>query len=85
MNWLSWLEPKKAWITALTVRAFTRSSMLIFSTSVVIDMRSLTRRAIRESPTENWFAISSPTLRTRRLPRWSMSSTYPRPSCSSIR
>ena len=85
MNWLSWLEPKNAWITALTVRAFTRSSMLILSTSVVMLIRSFTSRAIRLSPTLNWFAISSPTVRTRRLPRWSMSSMKPRPSVRSMR
>ena len=85
MNWLSWLDPKNAWITADTVRALTRSSMLIFSGSVLIDMRSLTRRAMRDRPTENWLAISSPTVRMRRLPRWSMSSVNPRPSFRSIR
>ena len=63
MNWLSWLDPKNAWITAETVRALTRSSMLIFSGSVLIDIRSLTRRAMRDRPTENWLAMSSPTVR----------------------
>jgi hypothetical protein len=48
--------------------AFTRSSIEIFSGSVLIDIRSRTRRAIRESPTESWFAMSSPTVRTRRFP-----------------
>ena len=85
MNCESCDDPKKAWITALTVRAFTRSSSVIFSGSVLIDMRSFTRRAMRLKPTENWFAISSPTLRMRRLPRWSMSSVWPRPSWSSTR
>ena len=85
MNCDSCDDPKNAWITADTVRAFTRSSSEIFSGSVLIDMRSFTRRAMRDRPTENWFAISSPTERMRRLPRWSMSSTWPRPSCSSTR
>mgnify|MGYP002414199762 CR=1 FL=1 len=31
-------------------------------------------RAMRDRPTENWFASSSPTERMRRFPRWSMSS-----------
>ena len=57
--------------------------MLILSGSDTIDMRSRTSRAMRLRPTENWLAISSPTERTRRLPRWSMSSVSPRPSCSS--
>ena len=74
MNCDSCDEPKNAWMTAETVRAFTRSSSEIFSGSVLIDMRSFTRRAMRERPTENWLAISSPTERMRRLPRWSMSS-----------
>ena len=47
MNCDSWDDPKNAWITADTVRAFTRSSRLIFSGSVLIDMRSFTRRAMR--------------------------------------
>jgi hypothetical protein len=85
MNCESCDDPKKAWITAETVRALTRSSIEIFSGSVLIDIRSRTRRAIRDSPTESWFAISSPTVRTRRLPRWSMSSVNPRPSFRSIR
>ena len=85
MNCDSCELPKNAWITALTVRALTRSSSEIFSGSVLMLIRSLTSRAMRDRPTENWLAISSPTERTRRLPRWSMSSVYPRPSCSSIR
>ena len=39
-----------------------------------IDIRSLTARSMRVRPTRNWFSSSSPTERTRRLPRWSMSS-----------
>jgi hypothetical protein len=53
MNCDSCEDPKNAWITALTVRALTRSSREIFSGSVLIDMRSFTRRAMRERPTEN--------------------------------
>ena len=53
--------------------------MLIRSGSVLIDMRSLTKRAMRDRPTENWLAMSSPTVRTRRFPRWSISSVEPRP------
>src|SRR3712207_8915440 len=83
MNCDSCDDPKNAWMTALTVRAFTRSSSEIFSGSVLIDMRSLTRRAMRDRPTENWLAISSPTERIRRLARGAMSSLYPPPPRSS--
>ena len=85
MNCESWLDPKKAWMTADTVRALTRSSSEILSGSLLMLIRSLTSRAIRDRPTENWLAMSSPTDRIRRLPRWSMSSVCPRPSCRSIR
>ena len=37
-------------------------------------MRSLMARSMRTRPMRYWFSISSPTARTRRLPRWSMSS-----------
>ncbi|SLH51227.1 Uncharacterised protein [Mycobacteroides abscessus subsp. abscessus] len=47
---------------------------VIASTSWVV-MRSRTTRSIRDRPTRIWFWISSPTVRTRRLPKWSMSST----------
>ena len=53
MNCDSWDEPKKAWITAETVRAFTRSSMLILLGSVLMDIRSLTSRAMRDRPTDS--------------------------------
>ena len=33
-------------------------------------------RSIRTSPIRNWFSSNSPTDRTRRFPRWSMSSTF---------
>ncbi len=38
---------------------------------------SLMARSMRTRPMRNWFSSSSPTARTRRLPRWSMSSTTP--------
>ena len=47
---------------------------VIASTSWVV-MRSLTTRSIRESPMRIWFWMSSPTERTRRFPKWSMSSS----------
>ena len=46
---------------------------VIASTSWVV-MRSRTTRSMRLRPTRSWFWISSPTVRTRRLPKWSMSS-----------
>ena len=73
MNCESWLDPKKLWITAEMVREFTRSVGVICSWSWS-DMRSRMMRAMRARPMLNWFASSSPTERTRRLPRWSMSS-----------
>jgi len=50
-----------------------------------IDMRSLTARSMRVRPTRNWFSSSSPTDRTRRLPRWSMSSVGLLPSFTASR
>ena len=38
-------------------------------------MRSRTRRSVRSNPARHWFCRSSPTVRTRRAPRWSISST----------
>ena len=38
-------------------------------------MRSRTTRSMRSRPMRSWFWISSPTVLTRRLPRWSMSSS----------
>jgi len=42
--------------------------------SLLMLIRSLINRAIARDQRRNWLAISSPTERTRRLPRWSMSS-----------
>ncbi len=79
MNWLSWDEPKNSFTTADTGLALMRSWGIRFVMSE-IDMRSLTARSMRVRPTRNWFSRSSPTLRTRRLPRWSMSSVGLLPS-----
>ena len=46
---------------------------VIASTSWVV-IRSRTTRSIRARPSRTWFWISSPTVRRRRLPKWSMSS-----------
>ena len=73
MNWLSWLDPKNSLIAATTGRMLIRVCGVIASTSWVV-MRSRTTRSMRERPTRTWFWMSSPTERTRRLPKWSMSS-----------
>ena len=84
MNWLSCEEPKNSFIAAVTGFAFIRSCGMMFSRSWRL-MRSLMVRSIRTRPMRNWFSSSSPTLLTRRLPRWSMSSTSPLPVLRSIR
>ena len=82
MNWLSCEEPKNSRTAAAAGLALMRSCGITVSISTE-DMRSLIARSILRSPTRYWFSISSPTERTRRLPRWSMSSISPRPSRSS--
>ncbi len=79
MNWLSWEEPKNSFTTADTGLALIRSWGMSWAMSEM-DMRSFTARSMRVSPTLNWFSSSSPTDRTRRLPRWSMSSVERVPS-----
>ena len=80
MNWLSWLRPKKSWITA--ERLFDVTSLIGESTPLFGSyelMRSRMRRSVRARPWRQAFSSSSPVVRMRRLPRWSMSSTEPRP------
>src|SRR5207244_3732618 len=67
MNCESCEEPKNSFTTADTGLALMRSCGIRFVMSE-IDIRSLTARSIRVSPTRNWFSSSSPTDRTRRLP-----------------
>ena len=74
MNCESWLVPKNSLIAATTGRMLIRVCGVIASTSCVV-MRSRTTRSMRDRPTRIWFWISSPTVRRRRLPKWSMSST----------
>ena len=78
MNCDSWFVPKKVLITDETVRALTRSWGVNLSASRRF-IRSLIVRAMRARPSENWLWSCSPTVRTRRLPRWSMSSTFDLP------
>ena len=73
MNCDSWLEPKNSLIAATTGRALMSDADVTVCGSLIV-MRSLMIRSIRIRPMRNWFCSSSPTARTRRLPRWSMSS-----------
>ncbi len=73
MNCESWLVPKNSLIDATTGRMLIRVCGVIASTSWVV-IRSRTTRSIRARPSLTWFWISSPTVRSRRLPKWSMSS-----------
>ena len=73
MNWDSWLVPKNSLIEATTGRMLIRVCGVIASTSWVV-IRSRTTRSMRARPSRTWFWISSPTVRSRRLPKWSMSS-----------
>ena len=84
MNCESWEEPKNSLTTAETGLALIRSCGIRLVMSE-IDIRSLTARSMRVRPTRNWFSSSSPTERTRRLPRWSMSSVGLLPSFTASR
>ena len=81
MNWESWLVPKNSLMDATTGRMLISVCGVIASTSWVV-IRSRTTRSIRDRPVRTWFWMSSPTLRSRRLPKWSMSSVSTR-SCTS--
>ena len=85
MNCESCELPKYSFTTAETGFALMRSCGMSVSISCDMLMRSLMARSMRTRPMRYWFSISSPTARTRRLPRWSMSSTEPRPFLSSMR
>ncbi|MCY1377265.1 hypothetical protein D9M69_648280 [compost metagenome] len=74
MNWESWLVPKNELITEESVRALIRSTGLKSSLSRTFIL-SLMVRAIRARPTPNCPESCSPTVRTRRFDRWSISST----------
>ena len=84
MNCESWLDPKNSLTTADTGFALMSSWGISSSVSDRLS-RSRTARSTRTSPMRNWFSAISPTLRMRRLPRWSMSSTCPRPFRISMR
>ena len=82
MNCDSWLLPKNSRTAAAAGLALIRSCGITVSMSTE-PMRSRIARSMRSRPTRYWFSISSPTERTRRLPRLSMSSIAPRPSFNS--
>ena len=84
MNWDSWLEPKNSLIVATTGLMEIRSWGRMVSASFR-DMRSLAMRSMRVKATFRWLVSSSPTERMRRLPRWSMSSTFFSPMYTWIR
>ena len=84
MNWLSCEAPKNSFSAAEIGFELIRSCGISASVSAW-PRRSLTAFSIRARPERYWFSASSPTQRTRRLPRWSMSSTSPRPLRSSTR
>ncbi|MNY02480.1 hypothetical protein D3C86_1350520 [compost metagenome] len=79
MNCDSCDEPKNSRTAAAAGLALIRSCGMTVSISTEL-MRSLMARSMRSRPTRYWFSSSSPTERTRRLPRLSMSSISPRPS-----
>ena len=79
MNCESCEEPKNSRTAAAAGLALIRSCGMTVSMSTE-DMRSLMARSMRRRPRRYWFSMSSPTERTRRLPRWSMSSISPLPS-----
>ena len=84
MNCDSCELPKNSRTAAAAGLALIRSCGITVSMSTE-PMRSRMARSMRSRPTRYWFSISSPTERTRRLPRLSMSSIVPRPSFSSQR
>ena len=83
MNCESCEEPKNSFTAAATGFALIMSCGIRPSLSAMV-RRSLTARSTRTRPTRKAFSAISPTLRTRRLPRWSMSSTVPLPFLMSI-
>ena len=74
MNCESWLVPKNELITDERVLALIRSVGVNTSLSLTFILSRIVR-AIRAKPTPNWFDNCSPTVRTLRLLKWSISST----------
>jgi len=84
MNCESWDDPKNSLMTADTGFALMMSWGISVSMSCS-PIFSRMARSTRTSPIRNWFSISSPTVRTRRFPRLSMSSASPTPFFRPIR
>ena len=79
MNWESWELPKNSLRAAMTGLELIRSWGMAEARSAVTVIFSLIVRSMRVRPMRKAFSTSSPIDRTRRLPRWSMSSTAPSP------
>ena len=77
MNCDSCEDPKNSLIAAMTGLELIRSCGIAESMSWWTDIFSLIARSILTRPMRNWFSRSSPTQRTRRFPRLSMSSIFP--------
>ena len=69
MNCESCEDPKNSRIAAITGLALTRSCGMAVDISWYTLIFSLMARSMRTRPMRNWFSSSSPTARTRRLPR----------------
>ena len=76
MNCDSWLPPKNSRTAAMIGRVLISAFGVTVSASCSV-IRSRTTRSIRARPIRICIWISSPTVRMRRLPRWSMSSGLP--------
>ena len=76
INWDNCEEEKNSLIAAVNGRILVSDCGVIESTSDN-DILSFTTRSILDKPILNWFWINSPTERTRRLPKWSISSNNP--------
>ena len=85
MNCESCEEPKNSLIAELTGRTLIRDSGVIsLPVGSKVDILSLITLSSLVIPILNWFCNSSPTERTRRLPRWSILSIVPIPLAKSI-
>ena len=74
MNWDIWLVPKNELITEDNVLELMRSVGLNCSLSLTFILSRIVLD-ILERPTLNWLANCSPTVLTRLLLKWSISST----------
>ena len=84
MNWESWPEPKNSLSAADMGRTLMRSLAVAPVRSGMVVILSRAILSILRRPMRTWFWRSSPTARTLRLPRWSMSSVRSLPSLRSM-